>query len=252
ETWLRGWRERSGTLTLAEAIDRLVAEKMAEHSKAVRSLPDPESVAESVSQLLEQCRTLDPAYGLSKVDRLEKARSGKQPPYPLPVQQRGPQDTAEVRTGLVFVLTSSPVAMFHVLDRLIDDEHPPQRVLLIADENGLDVGTKGEEYLEQLRKRPNYHLEELRLPLADFATLDALHAVWNLAKNEDIELRMRDGTNRLISAKEVEQSHHRQDRYRQAPVLSEVLTLPTTVTVQSVEATISVEEADDVLVLDEP
>src|SRR5262249_52051831 len=155
-------------------------------------------------------------------------RSGTPPTYNLIVHHRGPGEGTEVRTGLVFVPSSNPYAMFHVVDRLREDEHPPQRVLLIADENGLDVGTKGEQYLEELRQRPTSPLRELLLPLTDFPALAELHAVWNLAKSEDLELRMPDGTSHVVTAREVEESHHRQGRYRKAPVLAEVLALPAT------------------------
>src|SRR5439155_24212525 len=113
-----------------DGIDRLVEEKMAEHRKAVRVFPDPESVSESVGQLLDQCRTLDARYGLLKVERLAKAKGGTPPTYNLVVHQRGERDGTEVRTGLVFVPSSNPYATFHVVDRLRDHEHPPQRVLL--------------------------------------------------------------------------------------------------------------------------
>lgn len=238
EAWLRKWKERRSSPStprppsvpsLTEVIDHLVEEKMAEHQRAVRTIPDPESVSESVGQLLDQCRELSGDYGLLRIEPREKGKSGLPPTYNLVVHHRGPEEGTEVRTGVIFVPASNPWAMFHVVDRLREDEHPPQRVLLIADENGLDVGTKGEEYLAELRQRPNYDLKVLQLPLIDFATLDALHAVWNMAKSEDLELQMSDGSTRVVTAKEVEQSHHRQGRYRAAPVLSDVLAVPETV-----------------------
>jgi hypothetical protein len=246
KAWLQGWRERSGKRNLLEVIDDFVDQQIEDHKKAVRVLPDPESLSESVEELLEQCCRLDADYGLLKVERLAKAKGGAAPTYHLLVEHRQPRDNSELRTGLVFVPTINPLKMFWVLDKLVDDEHPPQRVLLVADEDGPDVGTKGEDCLEKLRQRSDCAYKELHLSLADFATLDALHAVWNLARNDVLKLRLPDGTSRAVTAREVEESHHRQGRYRNAPVLAEVLTLPeTVVVVQAVSPAVVANEATE-------
>jgi hypothetical protein len=187
-------------------------------------LPHKDSLSESVAQLLEQCQRLD-GYGLLEVIRLEKSKSGKVPVYDIVVRQRAGQG-GEVQTGLVFVPASGARGMFHVLDRLRDDSTPPQRALLIADEGGLDLGSKGEEYLEELRQRRGFTLQVLQLPVADFSALDALHAVWNEARGDDLEALLPNGETHRVSAAEVEESHHRRGRYRAAPLLAEVFAVP--------------------------
>jgi hypothetical protein len=215
---------------LQEEIDRFVEERMEDYRRAAASaLPHPDSVSESVAQLLAHCYDLGESYGLFGVERLEKSKSGAPPTYNLQVRQRGPQPGTEIRTGLVFTPANNAWAMFHVLDRLREDTAPPQRILLVTHEDSFDLGSKGEEYLAILTRREGTELSVLRLPLEDFTTIDALHAVWNLAKSEDLELRLPDGTDRLITAAEVEVSHHRCGRYRAAPVLSAVLEIPPTV-----------------------
>ncbi len=245
-SWLAGWKLRhagdedeappSPTITapvhmtegLEDAINRTVEEKMDEYKRAASvAVPDPDSVTESVAQLLEQCRK-DGSYGVLGVERVERTKAGLPPAYNLLVRQRGPVAGTVVRTGLVFVPATNAYAMFHVLDRLLEDRSPPQRILLVADEHGPDLGTKGGENLEALRQRPGTEVRVLQLPVSDFATLDALHAVWNMARGEDLELVLPGGKPRPVRPEEVEASHHRRGRYRAAPILSTVLTVPAT------------------------
>ena len=66
------------------------------------------------------------------------------------------------------------------------------------------------------------------------------------------KLRMPDGTNRPVTAREVEESHHRQGRYRKAPVLAEVFALPATVVAEPVAgAEAAAEEVTEVLSLED-
>ena len=234
DLWLSSWSDRQHGKQVAppvtpeqrrEAIDRTVEEKLAEYKAAAGGvLPHKDSISESVAQLLEQCQRVEDDYGLVEVTRLEKSKADGVPAYDLLVRQRAGAD--EVRTGVVFVPATAANAMFHVLNRLRDDPEPPRRALLVADESGPDLGSKGEEYLEELRQRPGFVLEVLQLPVNDFATLDALHAVWNMARSEDSAALLPNGQTHLVSADEVEASHHRQGRYRSAPVLSELFRVP--------------------------
>ena len=219
-TWLAEWDPGLGKL-----VDQVVEARMVEHRKMATRLPDKDSMSESVAQILEQCRTLDSGYGLLEVMRLEKARGGTLPAYDLVVRQQG-EGGGEIRTGLLFVQGIGGLAMFHALDRLRDDPTAPERVLMVADESGPELGSKGEEFLKDLGRRPSYDLKVLHLSLAEFATLDALHAVWNLARSEDVVATLPDGTTHLVTPEEVEQSHHRCGHYRSAPVLADLFAVP--------------------------
>jgi len=272
ELWLSSWKDRQEGKPVQrpvtpeqrrQAIDRAIDDRMAEYRKAAGGvLPHKDSISESVAQILEQCQRLGDGYGLLEVTRLEKSK-GKTPAYDILVRQRAPQG-GEVRTGLVFVPASNPNGMFHVLDRLRDDSSPPQRALLVGDEGGLDLGSKGEEYLEALRQRPGFTLKVLQLPVSDFTALDALHAVWNEARGEDLEALLPNGETHRVSAAEVEESHHRRGHYRSAPLLAELFAVPEPETVfpamelPDVAAPLIAEEVeeltiaeDDVVTLDE-
>ena len=63
------WMRRD-TVELNSIIDQAVSERMEEHAKATRGLaPDRESLAEVVAQLLEECRRINPATPLLRIDR---------------------------------------------------------------------------------------------------------------------------------------------------------------------------------------
>jgi hypothetical protein len=235
DLWLSSWKDRQEGKAIKrpvtpeqrrQAIDQAIEDRMAEYRKAAGGvLPHKDSLSESVAQLLEQCQRLG-GYGLLEVIRLEKSKSGKVPVYDVVVRQQAGAGGGEIQTGLVFVPASGARGMFHVLDRLRDDSTPPQRALLIADEGGLDLGSKGEEYMEELRQRRGFLLKVVQLPISDFTALDALHAVWNEARGDDLEALLPNGETHRVSAAEVEESHHRRGHYHSAPLLAELFAVP--------------------------
>jgi hypothetical protein len=61
------------------------------------------------------------------------------------------------------------------------------------------------------------------LTFEEYADLDALQAIVGLARSGDLEIELASGPSRRVSERDVIESHHRQDRYRTAALLREVL-----------------------------
>jgi hypothetical protein len=205
---------------IREAIDRQVTEKMTAYRRLRSSEalpPDADNLAGLVFKLLEQWRTVDPACGIQAVERAG-------PAYHLLVRRGEPLTRGEDRVGILFLVTGSAKGTAPAIRRLADDAEPPQRVLLITDARQPPrFAARGNEYREQLRQRGRQHFQEVSLPFAEYADLDALQAVVGLAQSGDLEIALPAGQTRRVTAQEVIESHQRQGRYRAAAVLRELL-----------------------------
>jgi hypothetical protein len=213
---------------IRDAIDRKVAQKMAEQ-KALRQAqpeslpPDADNLAGLVFALLEQCWQAGGPGAIVDLDRPRPAKAGQPPLYQLVVAQGGAEDQRRC-TGLLFLATSSAISTAGFLRRLLQDPQPPQRVLLVSDERRpLPIGARGQEYLEQLRYHVDSQFQHIELTFAEYADLDALQATVGLARSGDLEIELPSGQSRRVSEKEAIESHHRQGRYPAAPLLREVL-----------------------------
>jgi hypothetical protein len=238
--WLAGWGQPrtparevvAPALPLAEplqdAIDRKVAQKIDEHQaqrqRAPHTLPpDADNLSGLVYLLLEQCRQAGPRYSLLRVERLPVPSSGPRSPYDLLIRRQGEGDH-EVCLGLLVIATASAHTTTTYLRRLVQDNRPPDRLLLVTDERRpLPLGPRGHEYLEALRRRGTCPLQQVELTFAHYAELDALQALVGLARSGDLEVEVLPGQVRRVNEKEVIESHHRQGRYLASPLLREIL-----------------------------
>jgi hypothetical protein len=239
--WLAGWGKEGSMLPqpvapaalpaeqIQDAIDRKVAEKMAEHTaqrlaKPQTLPPDADHLSGLVATLLEQCRQANPSYNVLQVERSAETRRGQRPVYDLLVRQRGPHAGEQVHAGLIFLATASAQTATAALRRLAKDMEAPERVLLILDERlPLPLANRGREYYDLLRQRGLSHFYHLELPFEQYAELDALQAVVGLARAGDLEIELPPGQTRRVSEKEVIDSHHRQGRYAESVLLRAVL-----------------------------
>ncbi len=237
--WLAEWKTRheseDGILPpvnltefdLNELIDRAIDKHMTEHATNLRGIPpERESLAEGLTQLLEENRKLDPSSPLLRVLRPEEGGTPYASAYHLFLDHRAGAGN-EIRTGVVLVHDASSRSTYNTLSKLNEDLEPPGRLLLVANETGVQVGDKGQERLDALFARSNCSVEILKVPAVELVTLDALNATWNLARSEDLDVSLPDGRTRGVTPDEVIGSHSRKGRFAQSSVLRAALASPT-------------------------
>jgi hypothetical protein len=216
-----------GAEQLAEAIDRSVDEalaaRLAERRAAPDALPpDADHLAGLVQTLLRQCVDAGPKASLCGVEQppVPKNDPGT---YDLLLRHRG-ADGKETTTGLCFVSTASANSTTANLRRLCEDLRPPTRVWLITEQRRpLHVGSKGQEYLQQLGQRTVCRFGRMELTFEQYAELDALAAVGGEARSGDLEVELPGGQLRPVTEREVIASHQRRGRYAAHPLLRQLL-----------------------------
>jgi len=211
---------------LRQAIDERVAQKIREHVQ--QRLAQPEALPPDafnllglVHALLQQCAA---AGGpVRAAQRVLPPRSGRPSPYHLLVRTC-PADGREVSTGLLFLATADARSTTGFLRRLAQDRHPPDRVLLVTDQRRpAALGSKGQEYLNRLRRRDPDRFREVELTFEQYVALEALQAVAGQARSGELEVEVAPGQARPLTEAEVIASHRRQGRYAALPPLREVL-----------------------------
>lgn len=236
--WLAGWPHEGAEKVVSgptketdpEAVDRTVAEKIAEHvawrEHSPQTLPpDADHIAGLIYAVLRQCRDGEHRYGVIGVERVSSPRRGARPAYDLMLHLRQDAGRPPVRTGVVVVTAPSPFSVTGFLRRLIDDPRPPHRVVLVSDERvGLPLGPRGEEYLRELQQRGADAFRPVELSLRQLAELDALDQVVRQAGAGDLEIEWSPGQTRPIEVAEVLASHDRHGRYLGHRLLSILLT----------------------------
>jgi hypothetical protein len=212
-----------------EIIDRKVDQKMQEHKARLLAQPhtlpaDGAHLSGLLQGLLEEClQGNDEPEGL-RVERLPVPKNRPRPALDLLLSRRGPDAGQEMCTGVLCLVNASATSTAAFLRRLLDDERPLERLLLVTDERQpLQLGDQGLIYLAELRGRPRYRFQHIALTFAQYADLDALRAAVGLARSRDLEIEDTPGKTRPVSEEEVVASHRRQRRYATAPVLREVL-----------------------------
>jgi hypothetical protein len=213
---------------LHDIIDHKVDQKMQEHRARLLAQPhtlpaDANHLSGLLQTLLEQCfRGPEKSEG-ARVERLLVPRYGPRPALDL-VVGRWPNGTdREERTGLLCLVNASATSTAAFLRRLVDDDQPLERLLLVTDERQpLQLGNRGEEYLAELRSRA-YRFQHIALTFAQYADLDALGAVVGLARSGDLEIEEVPGKTRSVSEEEVLASHRRRGRYATAAVFRDLL-----------------------------
>jgi hypothetical protein len=232
ETWLGRWDRdtrppEQPPVDLQAVVDRAVADRMAEHQ--ARGLKEPDSVpadedhlASLLEDSLKQC--LGGKYRLQAVQRLPLPRSGPRPTYDLLVEQSSPSGGPPLRIGVRVLVAEHARTVTNALERFVEDEEPPGRILLVTDERrDLRLGGKGSELLAELAGRGPQKFRHFRLSLRHLANLDALQKVVRLARSGDFEVGVAPGQRRALAEEEVIASHHRAGRYLEHPLLNELL-----------------------------
>jgi hypothetical protein len=213
------------TQTLAEldihdAIDRKVAERVEEHIRRTQAAPeglpaDKNQLTGTVAKLLRQCRDASALYGVCDVLSLPQSA-----PHDLLIRSRTDAGH-DIHTGLAFLLAAHGNESVAALKRLMDAKGPLEFQFLITDERvGLPLGSKGRDCLSELISRSSPSFRQIDLTFDQIAELGALAAVAGDAQSGELEI---DSPMHAISRAEVVESLHRQNRYRTAPLLREVL-----------------------------
>jgi len=207
-------------------VERKIEEQVAQRRLHSGSLPpDAGNLAGLAELILAQCDGSDNGrpYSLRGVERMKK-KAGKLPPYDLKVREQR-EDGQEVVTGVLFI-TNIGLSATTALKRLLEDDQPPDHRLLVTDHERrpLKVGAQGVEYYRDLEKLGPEKFEHLKIGFDQYAQLDALEGVVNMARVGDLEIEAPRGTSRRVSEHEVIVSHHRQNRYLRHPLLRPLLT----------------------------
>ena len=236
--WLKRW-PRDGdpgpgrpdeptTEEIAEATDRIIAEKLASISEQLEREPhtlpaDADHLAGLVYALLVQCRDAGHRYGVWEVARVVPPKNAR-PTYHLSLRRRDPQGSADLRTGILFLVERSAIAVSGFLRRLLVDWGAFDRVVLVTAESvGLPLGQAGREYLEDLHKRGPQHFQRLELTFRECVELEALQRVVGLAKSRDLEIEPSSGHSRGVSEQEAIETYLRHDRYQHSRLLRTLL-----------------------------
>ncbi len=207
------------------AVARKIEEQIAQHRLHPGSLPpDAGNLAGLVESLLAHCADDGLPYTFRGIERSGKTR-GKLPPYDLLVHERRDPDGREVRTGVSFI-TNVGLSATAALRRLLEDDSTLDHRILVTDQERrpLKVGPQGAEYYRKLGALGQGKFEHLKLDFEQYARLDAMQGVVGMARSGDLEIEAPRGTIRPVTDAEVIASHHRQDRYRQHPLLRPLLT----------------------------
>jgi hypothetical protein len=233
--WIKNWPHTRRVSTREEspaqvedlidaAVARKIEEQIAQHRLQPGSLPpDAGNLAGLVESLLGQCVGDGLPYTFRGVERPRK--KGRLPPYDLLVRERRDPDGREVKTGVSFV-TNVGLSATASLRRLLEDDSSLDHRILVTDQERrpLKVGAQGAEYYRKLERLGPRKFEHLKLDFEQYAKLEALQGVFGMARSGDLEIEAPRGTIRPVADAEVVASHHRQDRFRQHPLLCPLLT----------------------------
>jgi hypothetical protein len=237
--WLRNW-PRDGapgpgrpdeptTEEIRASIERKIAEKLASTAEQLKREPhtlpaDANHLAGLVYALLMQCRDAGHRYGVWEVERVSPPKNAR-PTYHLSLRQRDPKASADLRTGVLFLVERSAIAVSGFLRRLLDNWGAFDRVVMVTAERiGLPLGQAGREHLEDLRRRGGQHFQTLGLTFAEFVELEAMQRVVGLAMSRDLEIEPCPGRVRTVAEQEVIETYHQQGRYLASRLLRTLLT----------------------------
>lgn len=231
EAWLQSWRAASFAVPTGDAtpeqidqfLDRGIEDQVRCYEGKPEALPpDGDQLAGLLHHVLEDARQSG-LPDLVNVQRLvAPPRPRPRPPCDLLVHHRA--GGSDVRTGVLCLATDNRISMSGFLRRLVEDDQPPDRLVLVSDERlHLDPGVRGAEYLQQLRRRYGMRFHQRELGIREYALLLALHAVVSQAKAGDLELDLPQIKGRGLTEQEVLASHLRRQRYLGHPLLRVLL-----------------------------
>jgi hypothetical protein len=229
--WLGRWREGVplprepvpvSRPELLAAVDRAVAQMLA--GQVQRRLQEPGSLPPSEEQMQGLTyRLLRRLGGGLRVEQVPERKHGKHPAYDLLVRARPAPGGEMVSLGVRFLVAGHGKTVTAALKRLDDDTSPPDRVVLVTDgRTELPLGPEGQKRLDHLRRRGPAFLH-VQLSFEDYAALDALQAVADAARAGDVEAELPAGRLHRVAEQEVIDSFRRHGRYREHPLLRELI-----------------------------
>lgn len=231
--WLANWGKRLAEKTaevpkpldLEALIDRKVLEKLNEHKgrrlASRRSLPpSAENLEGIVGKLLKQFRDADALYDTVEVMEFDSER--KQP-HDLMFRRSLPGGSMTT-TGLLFLDCPNGNTTRAALLRLLHAAPMPDKQVLVTDERKPpSIAEKGQEYLNELKRRASPPFRHLELTYAEVTELDALASMVGLAQAGDLEIEPQPGQTRQVQVREVVESLDRQGCFLASPLLHELL-----------------------------
>lgn len=237
--WLRRWPkdgepgigppDEPTTEAIREAIEGKIDEKLeaiaAPYRREPHLLPtDAEHLAGLTYSALRQCRDAGHRYGVWEVERVPVPKH-RQPTYHLSLRRRDSQESHDLRTGILFLMTQSAVSVAGFLRRLIETWGTFDSVVVVTAEGiGLPLGKGGEDSLTALQARGSQHFQMVEVSFAECAALEAMQQVVGLAKSGDLEIEPSPGHVRPVGEQEVIEAYHRRNRYLELSLLRTLLT----------------------------
>jgi hypothetical protein len=180
------WTEEQRRTAIDRAVEQeILAARNRLHAEPGSLPADADRLAEVLADVLT--RFCEPLYDLIEVARVPPPRRGAAPTYHLSLRRR--QMGGEQTIGVLVMATGAATAVAGFLRRLYQDSRPLDRLVLVTDERiGLPLGTKGKEYLDELRQRGPERFLVMELTFGEHAELEALAAVLARAKSGDVEI----------------------------------------------------------------
>jgi hypothetical protein len=248
ESWLQRWRipppppppVEAGDEQIDEFLQGKIDEIVRQYQAKPETLPpDAAQLAALLHHVLQDLALEAPGSTPVSVERLHTPpRPRPRPAYDLMLQHRAAPEATTIRTGVLCLVTDNRISMTSFLRRLVEDEQPPERLVLVGDERfPLDPGLKGFEYLERLRQRHGARFHQQSLTVTDYARLHALDALVRQARSGDLEMDVPGVKVRPLGEQEVIASHRRRQRYLTHPLLRVLLQVEAPVPAQAVDGT---------------
>ncbi len=234
--WLERWPEEGeasppgGTELSPEelqgAITREVQRRLAQQK--VRFLRQPDLMPTDEDHLLglleatlDQCR--GGRYALQTWQRVQHPKTGRRGPYDLLLEQQTSTGPAP-RLGVRVLVAEHGRSVFAALTRIVEDEAPPGRILLVTDaRQETPFGDKGGELLDELKQRGPDAFRHVEASRDELVGLEAMQAVVRLARAGDFEVEPAPGQRRAVTEEEVVASYHCDGRYLALPLVRALL-----------------------------
>ncbi|MCI0456327.1 MAG: ATP-binding protein [Gemmataceae bacterium] len=212
--------EQQGAIT-REVQRRLAYQKPRFLGQADLMPADEDHLLGLLETTLDQCR--GGRYALRAWHRVQHPKGGRRGPYDLILEQQTATGQT-LRLGVRVLVAEHGRSVFAALTRIVEDEAPPGRILLVTDaRQEMPFGDKGGELLEELKQRGPGGFQHVVVSREELAGLEALQAVVRLARAGDFEVEMAPGPRRAVTEDEVIASYHRDGRYLALPLLRELL-----------------------------
>jgi hypothetical protein len=230
--WLAGWPDSGAVPPVSwdrqAAIEKAVADEVQLVRNRLHAEPgslsaDQEHLAGVLHDVLQRYAAV--ALPELQVQRVAPPRRNVPPTYHLALKRL--REGHETVTGVLVLATGSGVGVAGFLRRLLQDSRPLDRLVLVTLERlGLPLGEKGQEYLEELRRRGPDRFLSVELTFAEHADLEALAVVLGRAKSCDVEIEPPGVAPEALSPDDVAEAQAWRKRVADHRLLRELLAPP--------------------------